>query len=364
MPKHAFEGQDLNSAPFNQAPIGTGAFKFKNRVPGDHIELEANTAYFGDGPYLERVVVKYIPDMTVMYTQLKTGDIDVLALQWITADNFEDAKTLPDRNIEVMGAGYFEGLCFNLQRPQFKDPKVREALYMAIDKQTIIDVLYYGVPSPTESFFPKENYYYNPDLPVQTYDLAKAAALLDEAGWLPGAGGVREKDGVRLAFTCSTTAGNHLREQAQQFMQQNFKEIGVEMTIGNLPPAVMWGDHWMLSQFDAALAGIAMLAGPDPDSSDYLRSDASAALGGNGQNTFVYQNPEVDELLAKGASVVDPEARRVHYLKLQEVVRRDLPFLPIFQYANIRGSKSGVQGLVPNVNNRADTWNIRSWRWA
>jgi len=364
VPKHAFEGADLNNAPFNNAPIGTGAFKWKERVPGDHIELEANADYFGDGPYLERVVLKYIPEMTVLYTQLKTGDIDVLALQWISPDNYEEAKTLPDRVVEVIGAPFFEGLSLNLERPQFKDQAVREALYYAVDKQTIIDALYYGVPKPTESYVPRESYYYNPDLPVQQYDLDKARALLDGAGWTPGADGIREKDGVKLSFTCSTTSGNHLREQAQQFLQQSFREIGVDMKIGNLPPAVMWGDHWMLSQFDMALAGLSCLTGPDPDTSDYFLSTASPAKGGNGQNTWVYNNPEVDELLKKGGAVVSPEERLPIYRRVQEIMRHDLPFLPLFQYANIRGYKAGIQGVEANINNRIDTWNVRSWRWA
>jgi len=363
VPKHAFEGADPNNAPFNNTPIGTGAFKWKNRVPGDHIELEANADYFGDGPYLERLVLKYIPEMTVLYTQLKTGDIDVLALQWISPDNYEEAKSLPDRVVEIIGAPFFEGLSLNLERPQFKDQAVREALYYAIDKQTIIDALYYGVPTPTESYMPRESYYYNADLPVQQYDLDKARALLDEAGWKPGGDGIREKDGVKLSFTCSTTSGNHLREQAQQFLQQSFREIGVDMQIGNLPPAVMWGDHWMLSQFDMALAGLSCLTGPDPDTSDYFLSTASPAKGGNGQNTWVYNNPEVDDLLKKGGAVVSPEERLPIYRRIQEIMRHDLPFLPLFQYANIRGYKTGITGVEANINNRIDTWNVRSWRW-
>lgn len=364
VPKHGFEGADPNNAPFNNAPIGTGAYKWKQRVAGDHIELEANPGYFGDGPYLERLVLKYIPDITVLYTQLKTGDIDVLALQWISPDNYEEAKTLPDRVVEVFGAPFFEGLSFNLQRPQFKERAVREALYYAVDKQTIIDALYYGVPQATESYMPRESYYYNANLPVQEYNLDKARALLDEAGWKPGSDGIREKDGVRLAFTCSTTSGNHLREQAQQFLQQSFREIGVDMQIGNLPPAVMWGDHWMLSQFDMALAGLSCLTGPDPDTSDYFLSTSSPAKGGNGQNTWVYENPEVDELLKKGGALVSPEERLPIYQRIQEIMRHDLPFLPIFQYANIRGYKTGIQGVEANINNRIDTWNVRSWRWA
>ena len=63
---------------------------------------------------------------------------------------------------------------------------------------------------------------------------------------------MREKNGVRLEFTNSTTAGNHVREQAQQFLQQNWQDIGVKMTINNLPPAVMWGDYWMMSKFETS----------------------------------------------------------------------------------------------------------------
>jgi peptide/nickel transport system substrate-binding protein len=138
------------------------------------------------------------------------------------------------------------------------------------------------VPTPTETFMPKQSFYYNPDLPKHEFNLERAAQILDEAGWLPGGDGIRAKDGVRLAFANSTTAGNHLREQAQQFIQQTFAEIGVEMTISNLPPAVMWGDFWLLSQFDTAMVG------PEPTLSVPTRtptafmSTSIAAAGGRG----------------------------------------------------------------------------------
>ena len=364
VPKHAFDGvADKNAAPFNEAPIGTGAYKWKERVAGDHIELEANPAYYGDGPYLERLVVKYIPDLTVLYTQFKTGDIDVVGLQWVTPDHYEEAKTLADRTVQVMGSATFESITFNLERPVFQDLKVRQALYHALDKQAIIDALYYGVPTPTETYMPKESFFFNADLPKHEYDPKKAKALLDEAGWVPGEDGIRVKDGVRLSFSNSTTAGNHLREQAQQFFQQSFKDIGAEMTISNLPPAVMWGDYWMLSQFDSVVVGLNTLTGPDPDTSDFFMSTSSPAKGGAGQNTWVYNNPEVDKLLLEGGGLVDQEARLPVYRKIQEIIRADLPFLPIFQYAVIPGWKTGVEGRTPNINNRIDTWNVRSWRW-
>ncbi|MEW9307895.1 peptide ABC transporter substrate-binding protein [Labrys neptuniae] len=365
VPKHILgEAADKNTAPFNNAPVGTGPFKWSKRVAGDYIELAANEDYFGEGPYLERIVYKYIPDMTVMYTQFKTGDVDVLGLQWITADHYEEAKTLEGKVVDVVPNATIESVGFNMERPQFKDPAVRKALYHALDKKTIIEALYYGLPAPTESYMPQQSFYYNPDLPKQDYDPEKAKKVLDEAGWVPGADGIRAKDGVRLSFSNSTTAGNHLREQVQQFMQQSFKDIGVEMTISNLPPAVMWGDYWMLSKFDSVVVGINFITGPDPDTSDYFMSTSSGAKGGNGQNTWQYANPEVDKLLKEAGNLFVPEERRKLYFKIQEIMRTDLPFLPIYQYATVRGRKKGVEGFLPNINNRIDSWNVNTWRWA
>lgn len=356
--------KDKNNAPFNNAPVGTGPFVWQQRVAGDHIELVANPHYYAGGPGLERVIYKYIPDLNVMYTQFVSGDIDVVGLQWISADHYADAKKLPGKVVDVASSATLENFAFNLERPQFKELVVRQAIYYAIDKKTIIDSLYYGLPKETETYMPEGSYYYDPSLPAHEYSPDKAKALLDAAGWKPGTDGIREKNGVRLSFTNSTTAGNHLREQMQQFMQQSLQDIGIEMKISNLPPAVMWGEFWMMSKFDTSIVGLNFLTGADPDTSDYMSSASIPAKGGAGQNTFQYQNPKVDELLRKGSTVFDPDQRKAIYAQIQQAVREDLPFLPLFPFANVRGHKQGAMNIIPNVNVRIDSWNVGRWYWA
>ncbi len=364
VPAHARQQPDPTGAIFASHPIGTGPFKFGDRVPGDHITVVANDKYFGDGPYLDRAVYKYIPDLTVLYTQFRTGDIDYIGLQGISADHYAEAKTLPERNVVVASRAFIENFYFNLGKPQFQEKAVREALYTGMDKASIIKELYYGLPTPSESYLPAASWAFNSALPKQSYDPDKAKAILDQAGWKPGAGGIREKDGVKLEFTNSTTAGNHLREQVQQLLQQDWQDLGVNMTIKNLPPAVMWADYWIKSHFESAIVGIDFMVGPDPDASDYFSSKSIAAKTGSGQNTMQYDNPRVDALLQQGATTLDREGRIATYHELQATLRDDLPFLPIYQSAQVEGTKAGLIGYEPNINVRLNTWNIATWHWA
>src|SRR4051794_13261425 len=365
VPKHILEKEaNPNNAAFNQAPVGTGAFKWGQRVAGDHLELVANSEYFGEGPHIEKLIFKYIPDLTVLYTQFKSSDVDLMGQPYITADHYEEAKALANRVVTLVPKASFESFYLNLERPQFRELAVREALYAAIDKESIIQGLYYGVPTPTETFMPRQAIYYNPNLPAHAYNLDRARQILDQAGWMPGRDGIRAKSGVRLSFASSTTSGDPLREQVQQFLQQTFSQLGVEMKISNLPAAVMWGEFWQQSQFDSVIVGSTYLIGADPDVTNRLHSRSIRTKGGRGSNNAQYSNPEVDALLDQGVRNFDPDARRPIYHRVQELVRRDLPFLPLYQTNAVQGNKKGISGVVPNVNTRTESWNALAWSWA
>lgn len=365
VPKHILAGlADPNSGSFNDSPVGTGPFKWKERMPGDHITLVANPDYYGSGPKLEAVVFKYVPDLTVAFTQFQTGATDYIGLQGITADHYAQAKTLKDRNVVVGPSPFCEAIILNMGRPQFQDPVVREAIYTAMDLKSVIEQVYYGLPTPTATFLPHQSWACNPNLKQPAYDPAKAKSMLDAAGWKPGAGGIREKNGVRLSFSNSTTAGNHVRETAQQLLQQNLQEVGIEMTIKDMPPAVVWGDYTVMSHFDSLMAADDMMYGGDPDVTAYFAGDEIPAKSGAGLNYSQYVNPEVDKLLLEGATTFDRDTRQKIYWQIGEIIRKDLPRLPMSQWATVEGTKKGLVGYEPSVYVACNTWNVKDWYWA
>ncbi len=365
VPKHILEkAGDPNSAPFNSSPVGTGPFRWDRRVPGDHIQLAANDKYHGTGPYLERAILKYVPDQTALYAQFRTGSVDTIIGTGIPANFFAEAQKLPGRRVATSPNASLEVLMPNLEHPALADKAVRQALYAGMNKKGIIDVIFYGMHKPTESFAPQESWAYNPNLPAHRYDLADANRILDGAGWTRGAGGVRQKNGVPLEFAVSTTTGAALREQVQQLLMQDWGKLGVSMKINNMPAAVIWGDFYVRSKFQMLMVGTAFRTGIDPDPATRFASDAIPVRGGSGGNYMQWMNAEADRLLAEGQSTFDQERRKAIYFRLQEIVRDELPILPIYQYATAEGTKDTLIGFRPNVNARQNTWNMREWYWA
>ena len=365
VPEHLLKDvADLNTAEFNStAPVGTGPFKFVERVAGDYITVEANPDYHGDGPQLERIIFKYVPDLRVFFTQFKTGEVDVTGIQGITADNWAEAQTLEGKTVILAPTAFVEFIYMNHGKPVFQDEAVREALYAAMDKENIINTVYYGVHTPSETYLPVSSWAYNPDLEKQVFDVATANQILDEAGWAPGADGIREKDGVKLSFTNSTTAGNPVREQAQQYLQQTWREAGVDMQINNMPAAVIWGDYFNKSEYDSVMVGWHTGLGADPDATTRFHSDYIPAQGGGGQNTMQYKNPALDELLVAGALESDQEVRKTIYFEVQQILRDDLAYLPIFHYSFIEGYRNGLLNYKPNAFVVSNQWNTNEWSW-
>lgn len=362
VPSHLLKGKTDVSA-FSRAPVGSGPFRWGERIPSEEIRLKANPHYHLPKAEIEDAIIRYIPDLTVMFTQFETGEIDYLGMQGILPDRYPQARTLQNRTIIQAPQPFVEGLAFNMGRPCFQDLAVRQAIYEAIDKETMLKTLFQGIEIPTESFLPAESPFFDPDLPPHRFDPDAAAEKLERAGWRKNRDGARSRNGLRLEFTNATTSSNALRTQAQEIIQQYLSDIGIIMRIEDRPAAVMWGRYWVHSEFDSALVSVDYMTGSDPDASSFFMSTASPAKGGRGQNVFQYANPEVDRLFQEGNRTFDRTARIRCYRRIQQILRNDLPMLPFYQINNIEGIKDTLAGYESNVNVRSNLWNLSEWHW-
>lgn len=363
VPRHILKDEkDINTSAFNSEPTGTGPFRFKSRTAGSHIVFERFDDYHRGAAKVKTLIQKTVPDLMVLYGQVKTGEVDYMMTS-LPYDRWDEAAALPDRTFVELPLPWVQFIYFNCGKPQFSDPKVRKALYMACEMQKSLDDIYLGRWKRTLSYLHTSHWAYNQDLKEETPNPALAAKMLDEAGWKVGADGIREKDGHKMKFTMSTTAGNTARQGCQALFQQNWKAIGVEMEIKNMPGSVVWGEYTTKSQFDTLLVAWAPIVGMDPDYTARCHSKFIPAKHGQGSNYVQYENAEVDKLLEKGAVTVDRDARKKIYGEVQRILLEEVPFAPQGGVFGGFVMKKDLMGVKPNQYVTDSTWNIQDWHW-
>ncbi len=365
VPHHLLSKEaDINKSAWNQMPVGTGPFLLKQRVAGSHMIYERNPNYHRGAPKVRQFIHKFVPDQTVLYGQIKTGEVDYMGLSGVPNDRWTEARAIPDRVLMSVPQPWVQFIYFNCGKPQFKDARVRKALTMACEMQKSIDDVYYGTTPRTLSYLQPTHWAYNNKLKDYSNDPTGAAKLLDEAGWKIGADGIREKDGVKLKFSCSTTAGVPARQNTQALFQQNWKKIGVEMEIKNMPASVVWGEYTTKSQFDTLLVAWEPTVGMDPDYTARCHSKQIPVKSGVGSNYVQYENAEVDRLLELGVTQGNPEDRKVTYGRIQEILNEEVPFAA--QLGTVQGNlaKKQMTGIKTSGYTVNCAWNIHEWGWA
>ncbi len=361
IPKHVLSKvKDFNNCEWNtKNTFGTGPYKLVERVPGSHMVYKRNPDYHRGMPKVETIIHKFVTDQTVIYTQLKTGEIDVLGIQGIEPARYEEAKKIKGVDTFVWDSTYTEYLLFNCNRPVFKDKVVRQAMIMAVDWEKILKVVHYGINERHLSYLTPQHWAYNKGLKDPGFNPKKAAEMLEAAGWKLGSDGIREKNGVKLSFDkFSTTTGSKAREQAQLIAQQNWKKIGIDAKIKNLVPAVMWGDYFYKGQFDLCFVADPLMLGTDPDQSG-LYEKFGKIIG-------IYQaNKEMKTLWAEGGKTLDREKRKAIYGKIQEKWADETAIAPLFGFSLVYAKKKGLGGLDPKTchYNQDITAFIHEWYW-
>ena len=362
--KHIWE--DIDPAAMQQDPgatgtdpsrvVGTGPFTFDEWVTGDHLTLVRNENYWRGAPALDTFIFKVLPDDATAVNQLKTGEIDWGGLPPSAVGEFDgnqDVAVIDYPTLEFT----FYGLNLDPSKTTlFQDVEVRQALLYALDREAILDAVLFGYGEVAVGTIPTMSWAYNPDgIELKyPYDPEMAKQLLDDASWVEGTDGVREKGGQRLAFTMYTSAGDQVRESYLTVLQEYWAEIGVEMTPQFEPFPVLIERLTETLDFEAFLVGFTW--GAAVDQSIMFSCDAT---GGNGFNFTSYCNAEVDAILSEALSDTDRDRRIQLYTEFQNIVMEDLPETILFFSRNIDGVSTRVHNLFPNGVNflfNAHTW--------
>ena len=343
MPEHLLDGRDIASSPLRRAPVGTGPFVFREWVAGDRIILTENSRYFEGRPYLDRYMMRIIPDTATTFLELKQGGIDMAALTPMQAVRQTD---YPRFRREFNKFRYLDFaytyLGYNLKHRFFKDKRVRQAITYAIDRKEIIDGVLLGQGIAATGPFKPDMWAYNGNVKKYGYDKEKAVSLLKEAGFEKGPDGTLYKDGSPFEFTILTSQGNDVRIKCAELIQKWLSEIGIKVKIRVIEWAAFITQFIDERNFEAVILGWTI--SPDPDLFDVWHSSKQ---GKKELNFISYENKEVDDLLVKARQTLDREERKKYLFRIQEVFAEEQPVTFLYiPYANTAIHKR-FKGIVP-----------------
>ena len=353
LPKHVF-----GEVPFEQwkdhdwltAKVGSGPFIPSSHRPGEQLELVRNPNYYRSGrPYLDRIVVRVVPDISNLMTQLRSGEIDYL-------ENvpLRDAQRLgADGKLAVVPFDYanYEFIGWNGAKAPFDNAEVRRALTMAIDRQALVDELMAGHARIGTGPAPSTWWGADTSLQPLPYDPEAARSILRGQGYATAEG----ETGETLSVTLLTNAGNRTREDALVKIQAHLAKVGVEVSIQPLEMRTMRGQI-VSGDFDGYLGGW-VFAGKI----DLYGLFASTAAPPNGMNIVSYANAEVDASFARLAAADRWEAMPAILADIQARIAADQPYSFLYEAQRVAAhapSLAGVRIDVPSdpLIHLADYW--------
>jgi peptide/nickel transport system substrate-binding protein len=333
-------GDDLTRNPVG---AGTGSFKFVEYKKDDHINLARNEAYWGKDnlgsalPYLDKLVYRPIVDETQRLNSLKTGEIDFA--DEVPTKDVASMKSDPSLVYASIPALSFSGFYLNGSAEPFKDIRVRQALAWSIDRQQIVDTVYSKVYSVSNGPIAPPQFPYDPNYKPFTRDIAKAKALLGQAG----------RAGV--TFTLLITAGQPQTQQFGELIKDQAKDAGFTVNLQDLDFPTIVG---MLTKhtFQAGAAGWSGRL--DPDGNTYIQFHTGA-----GNNYGQYSNPAMDKALDDARLTFDPAQRKPLYQQVNKLATEEAPYIFIYHAVTGQFSTTKVQHFtsVPDKIYRfADVW--------
>jgi peptide/nickel transport system substrate-binding protein len=302
-------------------PVGTGPFRFVSYDEGQQIVLEANEDYWGDGPFIEGVEFRFIPEGTVAMTNLRAGQVD-----WtdnVPPQDFERMMESDEVVAETAPSGDFWYIAFNFAVEPFDDVDVRRALSFGLSREQVAEAAWFGFADPTQTAIPDANEWHTDYAPFE-YDPARAQQLLDDAG----------VDDLAVDFMVTNEYEETI--QAAQVVASQWNDLGVTTSI-RIEDFSGWLDDQAEGNYDALLLG--WLGNVDPYDFYHLQHVSDGEF-----NTHGYENEEVDELLQDAAEETDEDQRQELYDEAVELIVGEVSYLYLYNPEILHAWQPEVSG--------------------
>lgn len=390
LPRHIFEkynGSNAREAPANLLPVGTGPYKVVEFKPGDIVIYEANSFFReANKPFFKRVELKGGGDaVSAARAVLQTGDVDFAWNLQVEAPILKQLEAAGKGRLDISFGSFLERIAINqtdpnketkegerssieFPHPFFKDLKVRQAFNYAIDRDTINQQLYGQTGRAVTNILVAPDIYNSPNTKSE-FDLKKAAALLDEAGWKDSNGnGTRDKNGVELKVLFQTSV-NPVRQKTQEIVKQSLTSIGVGVELKSIDSSIFFsGDPANPDTLARFQADLQMFSGgnSNPDPGTYLKAWTCDEIpqkknNWSKSNSSRYCNPEYDKLWKQSNTELNPEKRRQLIIQMNDLLIKNQAVIPLISRANVNGVSNRITGVdVTPWDDR--TWNIKDWR--
>jgi len=351
IPAHVYAKGDIKTA-FNDTAVGAGPYRLVRRVPGKEVVLERRADFWGVKPHIQTILFKVIGDDNTAWQAVKRGDLDETIISsdiWaMESHRPELQKTLDFRRFYLLSYNFIP---WNTRDPLLSDKRVRRALAMCVDLQSVINNIYHGTARAMNGPFVPDQWSYNPEVPVIQFNPEEAKHTLNALGWLDTDGdGILDKNGKPFQLEMAVVGGNSASNPFAQIYQAALKNIGVDLKVTPLDPSAFF-DRVMAGNYQVSY--LAWDLDPDPDPRALFHS---SQLPPGGQNIVFYRNPAADALIDQGRHELDRSKRTVIYRQLHALLADDQPYTWTVQVSTKWAISKRVKGVKESKG-----WGIYLW---
>jgi len=337
IPYHILKDEEnLMSSSFNTKPIGTGAYKLHQLEHSKNIILLANDDYFEGKAKIDKISFHVIADPLTRFLMLKSTDIDISSIDPMQYERQLNKEFFTNFNIYEEISHSYTYLGFNLRREKFKNPDVRKAISLAIDRDEIVDILFFKHAKVCTGPFLPGTKAFNKDVKAPVQNLSEAKRLLKKAGY---------DENNPFTFEIVTSNSSAVRPYAAQILQHQLKQAGVIVTLRVMEWQAFLNMVVFPKKFDSVLLGWGLSSTPDPYLFWHTDSDKQG-----GFNLIGYNNPKMDKLIEESQSMIDREKLSALWKDMFKIIVDDNPYLFLYIPKSITVVDKHIKNIEPSLS--------------